>query len=34
MLSMILSQGTPIPIDVIPITVGPKLRDQLLKLMA
>lgn len=32
--NFILTMDTPIPIDVIPITVGPKLRDQLLNLMA
>jgi len=32
--NFILTMGTPIPIDVIPITVGPKLRNQLLNLMA
>jgi len=32
--NFILTMGTPIPIDVIPVAVGPKLRSQLLKLMA
>lgn len=31
--NFIFSKGTPIPVDIIPVTVGPKLRSQLLKLM-
>lgn len=31
--NFILTMGTPIPIDLIPVTVGPKLRNQLMNLM-
>lgn len=32
--NFIMTMGTPVPIDVIPVIVGPKLRSQLLRLMA